>query len=166
MLLQSRNCWAQTSSPQACSPTDGLVLPPKTLPPQHFPAVSSAAGKAALSTCKEAPLERAGNGTCWAWLRTRAVSAGRALQLLNTRASVPATALLLLGKQPTQHLIFLGVKVPDTRVANVNTRHIHENSTDLSIYTVKRSSNKSWLGKFKTPFETSRLYTMRPPVTI
>lgn len=27
MLLQSRNCWAQTSSPQACSPTDGLVLP-------------------------------------------------------------------------------------------------------------------------------------------
>lgn len=54
----------------------------------------------------------------------------------------------------------------DTQVANVNIRHIHENSTEFSLYIVKGSSNKSWLGKFKTPFGTSRLYTMRHSVAI
>lgn len=161
MLPQSRNCWAQTSSPQACSPTDGLALPLQN-------SSSSALSYHSLSCWKCHPphLQRAGNGTCWAWLQTRTVSGRRALQFLNSWASTPATALLLLLKEPRKHFIFLGVKVTDTQVANVNTKHIHENSTELSIYIVKRNSNKSWLGKFKPPFETSRLYTMRPPVAI
>lgn len=153
MQLQSRNCWAQTSSAQACSLTDGLVLPLQNS--------SSSAPSLLFPQVPPSPLERAGNGICWAWLHTRAGSGRRAPQLLNTRASVPATALPFLLKQPMKHFIFLRVKVTDTQVANVNTRHIHENSTELSIYLIKRSSNKTSLGKFKTPFETSRLYTMR-----
>lgn len=161
MLPQSSNCWAQTSSPQACSPTDGLVLAL-----QNSSSSALCCHSLSCRKCRPPHLHRAGSGACWAWLWTRTVSGRRALQFLNSRVSAPATALLFLLEEPTRHFLLLGVKVTDTRVPNVNTRHIHENSTELSIYIVKRNSNEPRLGKFKTPFETSRLCTMRPPVAI
>lgn len=148
-LLQSS---AQTSSPQACSPTDGLVLP----------LLSSSALSCCFLSCQKCCPRH------WKEQETGAAEPG-CRQELSVGAehsapepwvSAPATALLLLLKQPKKHLIFLGVK------GNVNTRHIHENSTELSIYTVKRSPNKFCFDKFKIPFETSRLYIMRPPAAI